>query len=621
MEYFISDQLSTPVSEDDHIYGSSDASVTIVEFGDYQCSHCLLASSVIEDVLEKLEGEIRFVFRHFPLKKIHTQSQLAAEAAEAAGAQNKYWEMHKKLYLNQNNITNEKLMELAKELELDTEKFQQDLNSHVHLKKIDNHFIDGVKSGVSGTPTFFINNKKYTGAFDVESILDQIQKPLGVRIRLLTQEFARLEYAGGLLLFLFAMIALLVANIPFLSKSYFSFWQTLFNVSLGSNEIHQTLFNWINDGLMTISFFVIGLEIKREVTVGELASFRKVILPITGAIGGMIFPALIFIFFNLYHSENLSGWGIPIATDIAFSIVLLRLLGKKVPLSLKDFFTTLAKADDLGDIVIISIFYSHKINYQTLILSIILCIGLLILNKAKIFWILPYSIIGIILWLSLYSAGLDPTIAGILLATAIPTRSSSNTPALLSQCNLLLEEFQVSPHQAEERRQAMARTLEQISERMLTPAQRLERDLHPWTTFLILPIFAFANAGVLLNLKSINILLDPINLGIIFGLVLGKPLGISLFVFIATKLKIAELPVGITWSQFIKSSFITGIGFTMSIFITNEAFGTNYIFIENAKIGILLASLLASCISLLLLYKFESNYEKQTNIELPVVTM
>jgi NhaA family Na+:H+ antiporter len=623
MEHDDIPDLITEVSEKDHIFGPENAPITIVEYGDYQCPHCFLAHGIIEEVLHKLEDEVKFVFRHFPLKKIHKQSQLAAEAAEAAGAQGKYWEMHQRLFKNQTNLSMDNLIEIAKELDLNIEKFSEELQSHVYARKISENILDGVKSGVNGTPTFFINGKRYNGAFDVESIIDQIQKPLGVKIRLLTQEFSRLEAAGGIFLFIFTILALIVANFPIqeLSNAYFDFWHLYVKISIGSFEIKASIVHWINDGLMAIFFFVVGLEIKREVTVGELASFKKSVLPITGAIGGMIVPAMLYVVFNFNISENLRGWAIPMATDIAFSIVILTVLGKKIPLSIKVFFTALAIADDLGAIIVIGLFYTSNIDMMALTISGIIFLALLFLNRTRIYWTLPYAVLGIMLWLGFFYSGLHPTIAGVLLAISIPTRSPTNTPALLSQCNILLEEIQISPEKAEQRRQSMAKTLEHISERMLSPAQRLERDFHPWSIFIILPIFAFANAGVIINLSSIGLLLHPINLGIIFGLVVGKPLGISLFVFIATKLGVGELPHGVSWFQFISATFVAGIGFTMSIFISSAAFqDINPELANIAKVGILFASLLASIIGLVLLSKSNKVLDKHSTIELPVVS-
>ena len=621
MENDSTPSLLTDVSEKDHIFGPSNAPVTIVEYGDYQCPHCFIASSIIEDVLSNLEGEVRFVFRHFPLKKLHKQAQIAAEAAEASGAQGKYWEMHKKLFANQSSLNYEHIVEFAKELDLDIATFTHDLDNHIYASKVTDQFLDGVKSGVNGTPTFFINGTRYDGAFDVESILDQIQKPLGVRIRLLTQEFSQLEAAGGIFLLIFTILALFIANFPFqrISTLYFDFWHLYFKLTLDTFEIKYSLAHWINDGLMAIFFFVVGLEIKREVTVGELASLKKASLPIAGAIGGMVVPAIIYLAFNISNPKNIAGWGIPMATDIAFSIVIFTVMGKRIPLSLKVFFTALAIADDLGAIIVIGLFYTSNIDFVALALSFGIFIILILFNRGKIYWNLPYIVLGILLWIGFFYSGIHPTIAGVLLAIAIPTRSPSNTPALLSQCNILLEELQISPERAEQRRQSMARTLENVSERMLSPAQRFERDLHPWSIFLILPIFAFANAGVFVNLSSLDLLFNPINLGIIIGLVLGKPLGISLFVYGTTKLHIAELPQEVSWPQFISASFIAGIGFTMSIFIANAAFqDTNPAFIDVAKIGILFASLLASVIGIILLARFSLPLEKHSNIDLPV---
>jgi NhaA family Na+:H+ antiporter len=330
---------------------------------------------------------------------------------------------------------------------------------------------------------------------------------------------------------------------------------------------------------MVIFFFVVGLEIKREVTAGELASPRAAAMPIAAALGGMVTPALFYLAFNA-GGPGEHGWGIPMATDIAFTLGLLTLLGHRVPLSLKVFFTALAIADDLGAVLVIAIFYTAAISWASLAVGAVFLLALIGLNRARVYATLPYALLGIGLWLAFLESGIHPTIAGVLLALTIPTRSPPNTRALLAQVVSLLEGFNLPPEWRAEpnsQRQATLNTLEVVADRMRSPAQRLEHDLNPWTTYLILPLFALANAGVVLRGEGAGgagqpSLINPVGLGILFGLVLGKPLGISLFSWLAVRLGWAELPLGVGWLQLFSASWVAGIGFTISLFITHAAF-------------------------------------------------
>ncbi|MHA2299006.1 MAG: Na+/H+ antiporter NhaA [Candidatus Hodarchaeales archaeon] len=610
-------KLTDPVNEFDHIKGNKDAKIKIVEYGDFECQYCRMANTVIEDVLSRLEDKICYVFRHFPLSKLHPRAQLAAEAAEAAGAQGKYWEMHDLLFENQEQLSLETVVKLANDLSLDVKRFQEDLEEKRHEKRVKNDFLTGVKSGVNGTPTFFIDGKRYDGPFDVESIVEIIEKPLGVKIKLLTQEFTRLEFTGGILLLIFTIFALIWANSPW-TYEYFHILELKLGINIDLFSLSKDLLHWINDGLMAIFFFVVGLEIKREITVGELSSPKKAMLPIAGAVGGMIVPASLYMAFNLTDTSAFSGWGIPMATDIAFTIVILSTLGTKVPLSLRVFFTALAIADDLGAIIVIAIFYTSDLNAVYLIIAAGLMIALIILNRTRVYWVLPYGVLGIGLWLTFFYSGIHPTIAAVLLATTIPTRSPANTPVLLSQCVTLLDEYQMSPERANNRKQAMTRTLEQITERMLPPAQRLERDLHPWTTYLVLPLFALANAGVVLDMNAISNIFSPVSLGIIIGLVVGKPLGITTFSYFAVRTGIAEMPKNVNWLQFFGASCLAGIGFTMSLFIASAAF-TGATLLAVAKVGILVASILACVMGYILLSVYSPDYSDTSQFhKLPI---
>jgi NhaA family Na+:H+ antiporter len=606
-------RLVVPVNERDHAQGPADAPVTLVEYGDYQCPHCRLTYYNIKRLQKRLGDRLRYVYRHLPIASIHPDAQLAAEAVEAAGAQGKFWDMHDQLY-GHPDLGKAHIMAYAEEIGLDMVRFREELEQRVHRDKVQEDFDSGIRSGVNGTPTFFLNGERYDGSWDTESLLELVQKPLGVRVRLLGQDFARQAASGGIVLLICTVIALIWRNSG-AGDSYVQFWNTEVAITVGPWELSESILHWINDGLMVIFFFVVGLEIKRELTTGELASPSKAALPIAGAIGGMLMPAAIYLLFNAGGPAQ-EGWGIPMATDIAFTLGILTMFGSRIPLPLKVFFTAMAIADDLGAILVIAIFYSADISFVALGVAAVFLFALIVLNRARVYSPLPYAVLGVGLWLAFLESGIHPTIAGVLLAATIPSRSPPNLRSMLAQVISLLQSFDLPVswrEHADSRRQAAVSTLEEISERMQSPAQRLEESLTPWTTYLILPLFALANAGVAIDGDSVSTLTSRLSLGIILGLVVGKPLGIGLIGYVSCRLGLATLPGGVTWPQFLSAGVLAGIGFTMSLFIASAAFSDPAIQ-EASKLAILVASILAAVAGSVLLALTSPNTEAHSEM-------
>ena len=373
--------------------------------------------------------------------------------------------------------------------------------------------------------------------------------------------FFQLEAASGLVLLIAAIIALIISNSDF-SDLYFHILEQYLFIGINTFGLKLSVHHWINDALMAIFFFFVTLEIKREFIQGELSNLKKALLPIIAAVGGMLIPALFYIVINLDNSETLNGWAIPSATDIAFSLGILSLLGSRVPISLKIFLTALAIIDDLGAILIIAFFYSGDLSISYLSLMLISYILLLTLNKFGYKKFLPYLIIGIFMWYFTYKSGIHATIAGVLLASTIPHRQKNKDFSLLI---------------------------------------KIEHLISPYVAFIIMPLFAFANAGVSLSGLSISSLLFPVPLGILSGLFFGKQLGVMLFSFISVKLKIAQMPDNSSWMSIYGVSILTGIGFTMSLFVGNLAFVDNTQYIDGVKIGVLAGSLLSTVFGYLLL--------------------
>ena len=373
--------------------------------------------------------------------------------------------------------------------------------------------------------------------------------------------FFQLEAASGLVLLIAAIIALIISNSSF-SQLYFSSLEQYFFIGINNFGLKLSVHHWINDALMAIFFFFVTLEIKREFIQGELSNLKKAMLPIIAAIGGMVVPALFYIYINFGNSETLNGWAIPSATDIAFSLGILSLLGSRVPISLKIFLTALAIIDDLGAILIIAFFYSGDLSINYLSLILISYLSLLTLNKFGVKKFIPYLIIGILMWFFTYKSGIHATIAGVLLASTIPHRIKDKDFSLLV---------------------------------------KIEHAISPYVAFMIMPLFAFANAGVSLTGLSFSSLGMPVPFGILVGLFIGKQVGVMLFSFFAVKLKAAQMPDNSTWLSLYGVSILTGIGFTMSLFVGNLAFANNIQYIDGVKIGVLFGSLLSTIFGYFLL--------------------
>lgn len=392
------------------------------------------------------------------------------------------------------------------------------------------------------------------------------------------------------------------ANSP-LAATYFGLWDTKLAIGFEGLSLEESLLHWINDGLMAIFFLLVGLEIKREILVGELASLRAAALPIFAAAGGMVVPALVYTAFN-FGGPGSAGWGIPMATDIAFALGAISLLGSRVPVALKVFLVALAIVDDIGAVLVIALFYTADISFLALTGGAGF-VGLLVLaNITGVRRPIVYAALGLGLWLAFLLSGVHATVAGVLLAFTIPAKPHIDIRDFLQRGREILNEFeQIGGERSvleDERRTSAVIALEKTCEDVETPLQRLEHGLHGWVNFLILPLFALANAGVALTGNIFLTLTQPVALGVIFGLLIGKPVGITLFSWLAVRLRLATLPESVTWRQIHGAGWLAGIGFTMSLFIAGLAFGEDGL-LDQSKTAILSASLLAGVIGFSLL--------------------
>lgn len=382
----------------------------------------------------------------------------------------------------------------------------------------------------------------------------------------LFKRFLKLESASGILLLIFACLAIFLANTP-LDQVYFNFLEMPVSVQIGAFSIYKPLLMWINDGFMAVFFILVGLEVKRELMIGAISSYQRAIFPAVGALGGMIVPVAVFMLLNWQHPEFQSGWAIPMATDIAFALGVLALLGKRVPFALKIFLLALAIIDDLGAIVVIAIFFSHDLSSTALISALIAIAVLIVLNRMRVTALYAYVVVGIILWASVLKSGVHATLAGVIIGFCIPLKGKNGE----------------------------------------TPLEDFEHLLAPWCSFVILPLFAFANAGVSLSGMSLGTLASPLTLGVALGLIVGKALGVFSFSYLAVKLGIAKLSDGINFKQIFAISVLCGIGFTMSMFLAGLSFGgeeSDGELISLARLGILIGSGISAILGYTLLKRF-----------------
>lgn len=380
-------------------------------------------------------------------------------------------------------------------------------------------------------------------------------------------EFIKKESSAGIVLIFVTIVALILRNSP-LTDLYDAFLHTPVEVKFGALNIAKPLFLWINDGLMAVFFFLVGLEVKREILEGELSSWSKVSLPLVAAVGGMVVPALVYVFFNYGDETAMRGWAIPTATDIAFALGILSLLGSRVPVALKIFLMALAIIDDLGAIVIIALFYTTELSVTSIVVASLALVVLISMNRFKVIKSAAYILVGIILWVSVLKSGVHATLAGVALAFCIPISSTRPNGTKFS----MLKE--------------------------------MEHNLHHWVAFFILPLFAFVNAGVDLTSISMNQMFDPVPLGILLGLFVGKQVGVFGFSYLAIKLKLASLPTGVNFKQLYGVSILTGIGFTMSLFVNSLAFIDDTLFAYTDKLAVLIGSFLSGIVGYLILKRF-----------------
>ncbi|HEV8257442.1 MAG TPA: Na+/H+ antiporter NhaA [Casimicrobiaceae bacterium] len=601
----------------DHVRGGTAANaITIVLYGDYLCPYCRRLRSVVKRLQEAFGERLAYVYRHFPNERAHPGAEFFARVAEAAGNQGRFWEMHDWLYEHEPPLRANDAIAYARSLGLDQERFARDVDAEDTRTRVQDDLMQGSRNGVTGTPTLFVDGSRYDGAWDFYSMLETLERPVAKRIERSARAFANLPASAGLMLLIASMAALVCANTP-LAPYYKRVMESPFVIGPSGSTLSLTASAWLSEGFLALFFLVVGLEIRREMTAGALADIRAAVLPVVAAIGGVVAPAAIYLMFNF--GDATAGWAVPTATDVAFTLGILALLGRRVPPGLRVFVAALAVIDDILSVLTLAIFYPHGFSPVWLLASAITVLLLLALNRSRTYAAWPYAVITVALAVFLHAAGVHAALAGVILAAFLPTRPAPAATPLLAQAATALAELEQAEHELESRPSARrkieeepiwdwaSRNLSAASERLLSPADRIERAVAPWTTYVILPLFAFSATGVDLRINVWSPTTRWVFLGVVFGLVIGKPLGIAVASWFAIKAKIARAPDDITLRNFIGAACLCGIGDTMALLIADQAFPSGPD-AAVAKIAILIGSTVAAAIGTAVLATDNSAY-------------
>ena len=594
----------------DHVRGTPrDDSIVVVGYQDFLCPYCRRLRVVMRELRATLEDRLVYVYRYFPIERANPGAELAARAAEAAGRQGRFFEMHDWLFDHEPPIGRAELVAAARELGLDVARFERDLDSDEVRARVDADISAGRDDGVTGTPTLFVDGVRYDGAWDYHSMLEALERPFAARVGRSARVFASLPTSAGLVLLVAAVVAIACANSP-LASIYERAMSAEIRVGTVEHGIALTTREWLAEGLLSFFFLIVGLEIRRELASGVLASRRAALLPAIAAVGGVITPALIYTVIN--RGPSSAGWPIPTATDVAFSLAILAVLGERVPIGLRAFVAVLAVADDVLSIAVIAIFFPTTFAPVYFVPVAALVVALVAFNRGRVYATWPYVLAGIALWLSLHLLGVHAALAGVIVAICLPSRPAPSPAPLLAQAATALAALD---HVDKEARRAgrepklqnepvwewAARNLSATSERLLSPAERVERAVAPWSSFVVLPLFAFSATGIGLAIDLSSPDAQRIFGGTISGLAIGKPVGILTATALAVGAGIAVLPSGITRRQLVGAACLCGVGDTLALLMADRALAPDAAAV--AKLGVLVGSIIAGLVGAAVLYR------------------
>jgi Na+:H+ antiporter, NhaA family len=588
----------------DHVRGDGAAPgrLTILIYGDFLCPYCRRLEIVLDRLRGALGGRMAYVFRHFPNERVHPGAELLSLGAEAADRQGRFWQMHDALFARGPPVEESALFQLATSLGLDMERFRNDLRDAALRRRVDEDIADARRNGVTATPTIFIDGVRYDGAWDFHSMIEALERPVGARVQRTARAFANLPTSAGLVLLAAAAAAVLCANGPLAP-----YYQHLVGTDLGlgppARMLSLSVSQWCAEGLLAIFYLILGLEIRREMTAGSLADWRAAAAPVLATVGAIAAPALFY--WALNPGPTSVGWPIPADTGIAFTLAVLALFGTRASAGLKVFVATYAVADDILSIVILALFFPHTLAPAWLLPAAAAVAAMAIFNRWRVYALWPYLAAAAGLWLSLHFAGVSGALSGIALAAFLPLRPVPRAAPLLAQAATALAELEHAEQELKRAGNAQrrlerepvwewaSRNLSAAAGRLLSPAERVERAVEPWSTYVVLPLFAFTAAGVSLRAQFGAPHATTVLAGAALGLALAKPLGWILTTWLAAGLRIGTLPADTSTLAFVGAGLLCGIGDPLSLLMAEQAFhGSAYAAI--AKIGVLAGSVLAA---------------------------
>lgn len=602
-------RLDRPVDEAyDHILGPPDAEITLVEYGSYADPSSRAAYERVAEMRSRFGNRLRYVFRHRPLPGSNI-ARRAAELVESYSDPARFWHVHVSLMTHAATLTVDDLHTIAADQILEEKSAPRNAEGTLGAKaRVDADVESADASGVIVTPTFFINGRRYDGPWDASSLSEAMLGSLGHVVHAAALDFAKWAPSTGIFLLLTTAIAIALSNSAF-GPDFNEFWNQPFGITLDGASFDLPLRHWINDGLLVIFFLVVGLEIKREFTVGHLASRQSAMLPVSAAIGGMVMPALVYLLLVPEGPEGAwsLGWGVPMATDTAFAVALIAMMGRRVPVELRVFLTAAAIVDDIGAIIVVAIFYTDELHGSYLAGAAAITGLLALINRSGIYRASPYVFLGIGLWACVHASGIHATLAGIILALFIPTRPPPNLKALMLQADAILTAEtkrgkEVMRHGPSE---PSLEALDAIHDRLESPAERMLRHVAPRSSYVVLPLFALVNAGVAVEIGALGGQM-ALMAGTAVALVVGKPLGFAVAAALAVRLGIATKPLAYSWRQLSGAGALAGIGFTMSLFIASQAFEAEADFAA-VKIAIFAGSIVSAIIGTAVLWNARSD--------------
>lgn len=598
--------LQHPVDETrDHVRGNlkAPAAVTVVLYGDYLCPYCRRLRPVMLQLREKLGDRFVYVFRHFPNEKAHPGATFIARATEAVAHQGRFFEIHDWLFDNP-APNKEQVLEQIRSLDLDMARFERDLGSDDVRRHVETDHRWAERNGVTGTPTIFIDGLRYDGAWDYYSLLEALNQPLASRVQRSARAFASLPASGGIALLFAAVLALVCANTQ-LASLYASLVGLPFGIGPPGNALSMPVAEWFSEGLLAIFFLLVGLDIRQELTTGSLTNPRAALLPVVAAIGGVLAPAAIYLLLN--RGRTAPGWSVPTATDIAFALGILAIFGSRIPSSLRVFVAAFAVVDDILSVLTLAIFYPRGFSLIWIGVALAATAVLYVLNRSRVYTAWPYVVAAIVLWVGLHSTGIHGALAGVVLAGFLPIRPTPAVGPLLAQAATALATLEAEQKEARKggstkrrlEEEAVwdwaSRNLSAASDRLLSPADRIERAVSPWTAFVVLPLFAFSATGIGLRVDLTAPNAISVLAGVVLGLVIGKPLGICLASLLAIKSHVAVATEGIGVRNFVGAACLCGVGDTVSLLLADQAFPHTGV-AAIAKIGVLIGSVLAAAL-------------------------